>query len=234
MLHQLKRILRGLRKLSRLSKEKLGLITVPKRYGHLFHIIDTCRARRIMEIGTWNGNHAATMIQSAKKHWSPGEIEYNGFDLYEDLDEETFNKEVSKRPPSMKKVKEKLKRTGAKIALYKGNTLETLPKMVKKLPKMDFIFIDGGHSIETVNSDWKYSKKLMHENTVVIFDDYWNRDDGGCKRIVDSLDRKDFSVEILPPTDEIKKEWGVLRINFVKVTKKLNTGEENENIDLHA
>ena len=201
-------------------QDRLGLMPEPKRYKHLFQEIDRHKARRIMEIGTWNGDHALKMIETAKKHWSPPEIEYFGFDLFEDLDEETFKREISKRPPSMSEVREKLEKTGAKIRLYKGNTLDTLPEVLENLPKMDFIFIDGGHSIETIQNDWEHSRQLMHNGTVVIFDDYWNMENAGCKKIIDSINRNEFVVEILQPTDKFRKDWGILHINFVKVVKR--------------
>ena len=222
---QVEWFLRSLRNLARAVLEKLDLMPRARRYRHLFHCINECRARRIMEIGTWNGNHAVAMIEVAKKHWLPGEIEYYGFDLFEDMDEETMEVEIAKKPPSYNEVKEKLEKTGAKIRLYKGNTLNTLPEAVKNLPKMDFVFIDGGHSMETVQNDWAYSKQLMHDKTVVIFDDYWNRGNSGCNKIVDSIDRKEFVVETLQPTDKFKKEWGILRINFVKVVKRTQNSE---------
>lgn len=225
MLKQLKGFRKRLRKLFGRAPRKTEAVSEPQRYKILFEMIGRIKARRIMEIGTWNGNHAAAMIETAKKHWLPEEIEYYGFDLFEDMNEETFKTEVSKKPPSADEVKEKLEKTGAKISLHKGNTLHILPKAVKTLPKMDFIFIDGGHSLETVRNDWEHSRELMHGRTVVIFDDYWNMKGSGCNKIVDSLSKKDFSVEILPPTDEFKKEWGILRINFVKVTKRIKTGE---------
>lgn len=173
-----------------------------------------------MEIGVWNGNHGIRMIEKAKKYWLPEEIEYYGFDLFEDIDKEMIKAEVSKKPPSMNTVKEKLEKTGAKIMLFKGNTLNTLPEAVKNLPKMDFIFIDGGHSIRTVRNDWKHSMQLMHGKTILIFDDYYNREDIGCKKIIESINKKEFLMEILQPTDKFKKEWGILHINFIKVIKK--------------
>jgi len=69
---------------------------------------------------------------------------------------------------------------------------------------MDIIFIDGGHSIKTIQNDWNYSKKIIHDKTVVIFDDYWNIESAGCNRVIDSIDRSEFSVEILQPTDKFK------------------------------
>jgi len=217
------------RKILRILKhnlKKLLFTREPKRYRHLFNIIKNYKCRRIMEIGVWNGNHAIKMIEKAKKYWLPEEIEYYGFDLFEDIDKEMIKAEVSKKPPSMNTVKEKLEKMDAKIMLYKGNTLNTLPEAIKNLPKMDFIFIDGGHSIKTIQNDWNYSKKLMHDKTVLIFDDYWNMEGSGCNRVVDFIDRSEFSVEVLQPTDKFKKDWGILCINFVKVMKRTKNKEK--------
>ena len=59
--------------------------------------------------------------------------------------------------------------------------MKTLPEVSKNLPQMDFIYIDGGHSLETIKNDWDYTKNLMHKGTIVLFDDYWqNKIDGIC------------------------------------------------------
>ncbi|MBN1502536.1 class I SAM-dependent methyltransferase [Candidatus Woesearchaeota archaeon] len=191
----------------------------PKRYKYLFETITRKKARRIMEIGVWDGEHGLQMINAAKKVHGR-DVEYYGFDLFEELDSDKFNSEIAKQPPSMKQVLKKLKKTGCKIRLFKGDTARTLPKYVIKLPMMDFIFIDGGHSIATISNDWRYSSQLMSKNTVVIFDDYWNREDAGCKKVIENIDRKRYNVKILPIQDRFKKNWGVLKINFVNVTKK--------------
>lgn len=193
------------------------------RYKYLFEIIRKNKCRKIMEIGTWNGEHALQMIEEAKKNFPPEEVQYYGFDLFELLDDEMASKEfsTSKIPPPLEIVKEKLEKTNAEIHLYKGNTRETLPRVVNELPKMDFVFIDGGHSIETVQSDWKYAQMVMSEETVVVFDDYRNRDDVGCKRVVEGIDKTKFEVKILPIQDKFKEEWGILRVNFVQVKKRV-------------
>ena len=85
---------------------------------------------------------------------------------------------------------------------------------------MDLIFIDGGHTIETINNDWKYCQKLMDRNTVVIFDDYWNIVGSGCKPLIDSLDKNKFEVTILEPKDCFKKSWGILETQMVRVEIK--------------
>jgi len=33
--------------------------------------------------------------------------------------------------------------------------------VINDLPKMDLVFIYGGHSIETIENDWRYTQKIM-------------------------------------------------------------------------
>ncbi len=216
-----------MRQLSRILKKichRLRGAEMARRYNYLFEIIKKNRCKRIMEIGTWNGGRSREMIEAAQEFNGPDEVEYYGFDIFEIMNEEVFTKEVSKRPPTMEQVRARLEASGAKIQLFKGFTEETLPKVVPSLPKMDLVFIDGGHSIETITNDWYYSQKVMDNNTVVIFDDYWSgewgkRKDAGCQSLIDALDRTKFEVKILPIQDKFKKEWGTLKINFVQVKK---------------
>lgn len=192
----------------------------PRRYHHLFDTIREIKAKHILEIGVWNGKRAVRMIQEARL--ASSQIKYFGFDLFEDLGVQRYQSELSKMPPTEAQVRSLLVDTKAEIFLYKGNTLETLPKVVGSLPKMDFIFIDGGHSIETIANDWKYLQSCIDERTVVIFDDYWrNREDAGCKSIVDAVDREKYNVEILPEIDVFdNSDFGRLEISFAKITKK--------------
>lgn len=201
-------------------KDKLLDITA-RRYRNLYRLIIENRCKRILEIGTWNGEHAKKMIYAATTKNAVEEIEYYGFDLFEDATSELLEEEFAKKPPTRKALWDMLKQTGANIYLYKGNTRVTLPKYVKDLPLMDFIFIDGGHSIETIQNDWNNVKSLMKENTIVIFDDYLNRTDVGCKKIINDLDKNKYDIKILDPKDRFLKKWHVLEINFVKVKLKL-------------
>ena len=89
---------------------------------------------------------------------------------------------------------ERLKKTGANIRLFKGNTRNVLPKVVKTLPKMDLIYIDGGHSYDVVKSDWINAKKLMHKHTVVVFHDYGIEE--GVTRTVKEIDPKKYDITV--------------------------------------
>lgn len=203
-------------------KYLLGIWNEPIRYQQLYSIIDDLRAKNILEIGTWNGERALLMIHAAQQHRPAAEISYFGFDLFEMLPTETRTAELSKQAPSEAVVREKLMQTGVGVHLYKGDTNVVLPAVIGSLPRMDCIFIDGGHSLETIRNDWMFACNLMHDGTVVIFDDYWsNKLDGGAKPIVDSIDISMYEVCILPKFDVfINPTHGRLVIKFALVRKR--------------
>lgn len=58
------------------------------------------------------------------------------------------------------------------IKLFKGNTKETLPDNLSQVSPVDFVYIDGGHSYETVKSDYLNVKSILKTGTVVVFDDF--------------------------------------------------------------
>ncbi len=200
---------------------------IPKRYAELLKTIYKNKSRRILEIGTYNGAHATEMIEVSKVFYPAQAIEYFGFDMFESLTEEKYKQEFSKKPPTLREVQERMDQTKVNVHLYKGDTRNTLPQTKNSLGQIDFIFIDGGHSIETIRSDWYYVKELMGEKTVVIFDDYYTNTETevpgvGCQTLIDGLNADDYEVQILGPMDTFTKDWGVLKINMVKVVKKMH------------
>ncbi len=190
-----------------------------KRYGQLLELILKFKPKSVLEIGVYKGLRSAQMLSAAKvfNH----KVNYYGFDLFENFysEEKILDKELSKKPNSLDDIQNFLKNRG-KINLYKGFTNETLPKFLNKKIKIDFIFIDGGHSIETIRNDWFYVSKMMHENTIVIFDDFYHDDQDliknfGCNNIVSNLEKK-YKVKYLPKIDNIVKKK--LKIQLVQVT----------------
>jgi hypothetical protein len=173
------------------------------------------------------------MIKIAQKIWPKKQIEYYGFDLFEDFTIFDKHKEFFKKKQiifTSDFIRHFLKKTGAKISLYKGYSKDTLPKFLKNIKdknkKFDLIFIDGGHSIKTIENDWNYAKQLMDNNTIVLFDDYFiteekkNIDGVGCNSIIHGLNRDKYDIQFLNPADIFKREWGDLKIYMVKVVLK--------------
>ena len=141
-----------------------------------------------MEIGVADGENARKMVTVASENFLAEEVEYYGFDVF------VWNNDVQ-----MQQVRQKLRQTGCQFRLFKGDSVETLPEIVKQLCVMDLIFIDGGHSFLTVKSDWENSKALISDKTAVFFHNY---DFSGPKRVVDNISRNEYWVKILnPPSD---------------------------------
>jgi len=91
--------------------------------------------------------------------------------------------------------------------------------------KFDLIFIDGGHSQETVYKDWVLSQQLLDKDGVIYFDDYTNlkglKNSGfGINYVVNEIDIKMWKVEIFRIRDWFLKDWGVLALRVVKIQRK--------------
>jgi predicted O-methyltransferase YrrM len=159
-------------------------------------LIDACRRkqpRAILEVGTWRGERALELLRS-----SPQSI-YYGFDLFEDITKAIIAAEFSKaRQETMAAVQAKL--VGYDARLVKGNTRQTLAEFREPV---DFVWIDGGHSVETIRSDWENVRRVATPDAEIYFDDYYTGgpDIGavGCNLIVQELRH-----EILPQRDPVK------------------------------
>jgi len=170
------------------------------RYDHLLELIDEHKPSSLVEIGVWNGANAIRMINRAKQYHSKEQITYTGYDLFEDMTEELDAKEFNvKGHNSARAVAAYIRaETGIVPVLIKGDTNDTLKEGVAA----NFVFLDGGHSVETIGSD--YDK--VQNARIVVLDDYYS--DGpdtarfGCNRLVDSLVGK--SIEILPTRDPVR------------------------------
>lgn len=196
----------------------------PRRYQEILRYIASHEVRSILEIGVYTGARAMEMITAARIHHPARAIEYIGFDLFEEMTPELCKKEFSKIPLSQEKIRTYLTQSNAMIDLRKGYSQETLAPFVAQRKKpIDFIFIDGGHTIETIMSDWNNVKKLMQPHTMVVFDDYYSNTSAavegiGCQTIIDGLDRKMYNVHIGTIDDSFEKQWGMLTIKLAFVS----------------
>jgi len=192
-----------------------------KHYRPLFETLKTKECKKILEIGTHNGKNAVAMIKNASLKVPENEIEYYGFDLFEDLSSQLSIEEfsISEATPKVADVQKFIQEnTKAKVTLIKGNTRETLKE--NNLPEMDLIYIDGGHTIETTRNDWQYSSRLMKEDTVVYFDDYCDEMPFiGAYFIKNELGPQ-YQYEVMPEPDIYKRKFGHLKTQLLKVEKK--------------
>jgi predicted O-methyltransferase YrrM len=167
------------------------------RYRQLLQAVHELKPKSILEIGTWDGYRAMQML-----HLSKG-AKYFGFDLFEDADEKTDSEEKNVKPHhSFAEVKARLAPYDAQ--LFKGNTRETLKDFNEPV---DFVWLDGGHSIETIRSDWENVKRVLSPGAAVFFDDYYTGIDVseyGCNTLVQTLPH-----EVLPDRDPVVPEGWV-------------------------
>lgn len=144
-----------------------------KRYEQLLTAIDLYKPRSIVEIGTWSGVNAIRMIQRAQKNLPSVKIQYIGYDLFEEASATTDAEELNvKKHHGINEVEGRIKDAcpDACITLYKGNTRDVL-----HIPPVDFCFIDGGHSLETIAND--HAK--CSGSSVIIHDDFYIADEDG-------------------------------------------------------
>ena len=146
-------------------------ISNTKRYLSLFLLIIKYKPKSILEIGVYRGIRSAEMISVAKIFNK--NLSFYGFDLFKKLTKKRKNYELSKFPLSQNEIYLKLSKLSNNINLFSGNTKKTLKKFLNKKVKVDFVFIDGGHHINTIMNDWKYSLKISNKKTIFIFDDYY-------------------------------------------------------------
>ena len=147
-----------------------------QRYNQIELILKYEKPKSILEVGTWNGHRAIRMCAAA------GCNRYIGFDLFGSATSETDKNEMNvKKHHSLEEVQDKLARAGIDALLVEGNTRETLPDFLHGYggDVVDFAFIDGGHSVETIRNDYEVVRHLVKKDGVIIFDDYYaNMPDG--------------------------------------------------------
>lgn len=63
------------------------------------------------------------------------------------------------------------------IQLIRGNIDQTLPMVLKKIPQLDFAFIDANHRFEPTYRYFEWLLEKSHEDTLMVFDDiYWSEE----------------------------------------------------------
>ena len=174
-----------------------------KRYLNIFFLIIKSKPKSILEIGVYKGIRSSEMIQLAKIFNK--NIHFYGFDLFENINLKKKSEELSKYPFSIKMIYKDLKKVSRNINLYKGNTKITLKNNLNN-KKINFIFIDGGHSIKTISKDWKNCIKFLNKETTIVFDDYYVDNNKiikkfGCNNLINNLSKKKYYIEVLPFTD---------------------------------
>jgi len=136
------------------------------RYKKLLDIVREAQPRHVVEIGTWNGKRATEFMAVTDCY-------YTGFDLFEEATKETDEAELNvKNHNEMVEVAKMIEMAGfSKFSLIRGDTKETLPKWENE--PFDFAFIDGGHSLKTIQSDFHHIYERIDDGGIIVLDDYY-------------------------------------------------------------
>lgn len=186
------------------------------RYAELYDWIRTHQPQTLLEIGIAQADNAWNMLCLTRSSAS-----YYGFDLFRPAPAH----ELDRTPTiTVAETRRRLKlRPDQFILLFEGDTRETMPKMAPCLPPQDLIFVDGGHSAETMESDFRHVAPLLAPGGALFIDDYWpDHEDGGCKRVIDGLDRRAWDVHFCEPPDLYvgAYQYGTdLRVSMVRLTR---------------
>ena len=173
------------------------------RYAQLEILIQDYKPRHIVEIGTWNGDRAIRLATFALRY-QPN-VHYVGYDLFETATADDDSRELNVKPHNtIEAVAEKLNafsevHSGFSFELIPGDTRDSLKPLVT-----DFAYIDGGHSVDTIQSDLD----RLQGSRVIVLDDYYLPDEQGripdtslygCNSVIANSDHV-----VLPLRDRIK------------------------------
>ncbi len=215
------------KRLRHMVRRHVKYARTPQRYGQLLDRVTEMAPRHIVEIGVYTGRRSVEMIEAAALRRAASEISYDGFDLFDLMDETILAEELSKQPDDIEVVRQKIESTGATVRLHRGWSHDTVPVAAKAHPgSADIAFIDGGHAVETIQQDWDNIQPMLTNQSVVIFDDYYvDRPDltdrFGCNMLVDHLDATLWDVRHLPIVDRFEKPDGSFNVALAEVRRRL-------------
>ena len=177
-----------------------------KYFGQIFiDLVKQQNPKNFLEIGVFTGVTARNVCELLSSINS-NDFFYLGIDLFEDF-EDAISKEVvpeflvkkqnfsnplkslvynflfKEKLNSLDSVSKFLKKFKNNIELKKGNSLSILPKTDLKI--FDMIFVDGGHSYETVKFELEIILKNIKNTCLVVCDDYSLQEATGVKKAID-------------------------------------------------
>ena len=168
--------------------------------------------KKFLEIGVFQGVTARNICELLYKIHN-NNFKYIGVDKF-DLDDKTNNEIIpsnnfknplkqfyyqyiiKENPYSLKSVKNLLKKFDKNIDIFKGDSKDLLPKI--DLSEINYVFLDGGHSYNTVINDLINCKIVVENNGVILCDDYDLSYAPGVKKAIDEFVTKEqYDIKIL-------------------------------------
>ena len=191
-------------------------------FVHWQHLLDNIfdpnkSMTTICEIGTHRGKTAEQICLYLLENFK-GRFKYIGYDAFELATSDSDNDEINgKGPGNWNYANHLLRRTSMlptntnkkfTYKLHRGWTQSTL-----KENTFDLVYVDGGHSYETV----KHDHEKIKNSKVVVFDDYQIPD---VKRYVDEYINENNITEVNWDFVEIKSAKGLVYAFMPYKTKK--------------
>ena len=184
-----------------------------KNIGNLFlNEVLNSNPKKFLEIGIFQGVTARNVCELLHKIHKD-KFKYIGIDIFENdakskdevipninfknpLKHFYFRYIKRENPYSLNSVKELLKKFEKNIEIIKGDSKKILPKI--DLSNVDYVFLDGGHSYETVKNDLNNCKIVIENKGIVLCDDYNLSYAPGVKKAIDEFSSNEqYEIKIL-------------------------------------
>ena len=163
-----------------------------KPYGDNFlSLVEEYKPKNVLEIGVFCGVTSRNICELLKTNYG-SDFRYYGLDLYgstktssvDEIEPKFLENQKFSNPlktiyynfikkenlNSKISVQNFLKKFSQNIELIEGDTRVTLEKV--PLSEIDFVFLDGGHSYDTVLSDLQKLYYNMKNNSKIVCDDF--------------------------------------------------------------
>ena len=165
--------------------------------------IENYKPKNFLEVGVFQGVTSRNVCEKLNIINS-GNFTFHGIDIFEESNSSIDNKEMTVKHNklsnpfkhllfniilkkdlfSIESIYKFLSKFKDNVYLYKGFSDTELPKV--DLESIDMIFLDGGHSYDTVSSDLSLILKKIKKGKVIICDDY-DQKTYGVKKAVDEF-----------------------------------------------
>ena len=169
----------------------------------LLNQIDIHKQKNFIEVGVFQGVTSKNVCEKLYEI-NKDDFTFHGIDIFEDSNDKIDNQEMTtkhnkisnpfkhlifniiqkKNLFSLKSIYSFLKKFEKNVRLYKGFSDTELLKI--NMSNIDMVFLDGGHSYETVKNDISIILNGIKKNKIIICDDY-DQKNYGVKKAVDEF-----------------------------------------------
>jgi len=180
--------------------------------GEIFlKILNIFKPKNFLEIGVFTGVNAMNICENLYALYNH-DFKYVGLDLFEDYNKEYdaeivpssvrnlqqsfsnpfkhfyYNIIKKEKLNSIASVQNFLKKYKKNVSLIKGNTKKTLKEL--DISNFDMVYVDGGHSFDTVYFELNYLLDNLKKNCFILCDDYLHDEAKGVKEAIDKTIRE--------------------------------------------